>query len=382
MGRAARERAAGNRARAALGLVAAALVTLLAPAPAEAADCLQADPPPPSAAPTPLRFGITPQIAGSAGPSQGEAVPEDPAKTVAALHRLEPNRRTLVLRLNRLFWSDGREGIERFAERVDAYAAEGFSSEVQIRYHPPEGQEGDIDAWETFVRDAVRELASRPAVVALSITNEANFPASPNTSDGAYEGVIDAMIRGIVAAREEATALGRPELPLGFSVMWRWEPQSDQEFWEEVGRKATPEFRRALDYVGVQVYPGLVWPPAPLPGRSAGDETVEALTLLRECYMPKAGLGDDIDLWVSENGYATNLGRTETQQVVDLRSTVQDVHRWSGTLGVTDYRYFNLRDNRSNGTDLFDAVGLLRDDYSEKPAFATYRQLVHKLGAP
>jgi hypothetical protein len=371
-----------TRARATLTLVTVSFVALLAPAAAESADCLEADPPPPSAAPTPLGFGITPQIAGSAGPSQGDAVPEDPAKTLAALHRLEPNKRSLVLRLNRLFWADGREGIERFAQRVDAYAAEGFSSEVQIRYHPPEGQEGNIDAWEGFVRDAVRELASRPAVTALSITNEANLPVSPNTSDGAYEGVIDAMIRGIVAAREEATALGRPGLPLGFSVMWRWEPESDEQFWEEIGRKGTPEFRAALDYVGLQVYPGLVWPPASLPGRSAGEETVEALTLLRECYMPKASLGDEVDLWVSENGYATNLGRTETQQVADLRSTVDDVHRWSGTLGVTDYRYFNLRDNRSNGTDLFDAVGLRRDDDTEKPAFATYRQLVHKLGAP
>ena len=126
----------------------------------------------------------------------------------------------------------------------------------------------------------------------------------------------------------------------------------------------------------------LVWPPAPLPGRSAGQETVEALTLLRDCYMPKASLGREVALWVSENGYATNLGRTEAQQIADLRSTIEDVRAWSGTLGVTDYRYFNLRDNRSAGTDLFDAVGLLRDDYSEKPAFAGYRSFISRYGAP
>jgi hypothetical protein len=327
-----------------------------------------------------LRFGVTPQIAGHAGPTQGEAVPEDPAATVKALHRLEPNRRQLVLRLNRLFWSDGQQGIDRFAEKVDAYAEEGFTSEIQVRYHPPEGQEGDIVAWEAFVRAAVQELAQRPSVVAMSITNEANLPISPNTSDGAYDGVMEALVEGVVAAREEADALGRSDLELGFTVMWRWEPDSDERFWEELGRLATPEFRAALDYVGVQAYPGLVWPPAPLPGRTAGREMVEALTLVRDCYMPKAALGREVDLWVSENGYATNLGRTEDQQVRDLRSTVEDVHRWSGTLGVTDYRYFNLRDNRSNGTDLFDAVGLLRDNYSEKPAFSGYRSLIHRHG--
>jgi hypothetical protein len=194
--------------------------------------------------------------------------------------------------------------------------------------------------------------------------------------------VLDALVKGVVAARREADAIGRSDLRLGFTVMWRWTPDSDQRFWEDLGSRATPEFRSALDYVGLQAYPGLVWPPAPIPGRSAGDEIAEALTLLRDCYMPKAGLGQEVALWITENGYATNLGRTEAQQVADLSSTLDAVHRLSGTLGVTDYRYFNLRDNNSDGTDLFDAVGLLRDDYSEKPAFATYRSLIRSYGAP
>ena len=56
------------------------------------------------------------------------------------------------------------------------------------------------------------------------------------------------------------------------------------------------------------------------------------------------------------------------------------VHALSGTLGVTDLRYFNLRDNRPDGFDLFDDVGLLRTDYSPKPAFETYRRLIDRLG--
>ena len=314
--------------------------------------------------------------------------PENESKALKALHRLEPNRRQLVLRLNRLFWSDGQAGIDRFAQRIDAYAAQGFQSEVQVRYHPPDGHEGDMAGWESFVRAAVDQLATRrdssgrPSVVAMSITNEANFPLSPNTSDGAYDGVLDALVNGIVAARDEAAKVGRPDLALGFTVMWRWNPDSDQRFWEALGSRATPEFRSALDYVGLQAYPGLVWPPAPIPGRSAGDEVAEALTLLRDCYMPKASLGSDVSLWITENGYATNLGHTEAQQESDLTSTLDAVHRLSGTLGVTDYRYFNLRDNNSHGADLFDAVGLLRDDYSEKPAFATYRSLIRGYGEP
>jgi hypothetical protein len=363
----------------------AALVALLgaaAPAAAQGDDrCLTADPPPVTRAAQPLRFGITPAAAGSAGATQAQVAPEDEDAAVAALRELKPVGKPLVMRLNRLFWADGDEGIDRFGALADHYAAQGFRVESQVRYHPPEGSAGDIPAWERYVRKAVRELGRRPSVVAFSITNEANLPASPNTSDGAYEGVVDALVRGVVVARDELDSIGRTDVDIGFTLMWRWTPESDAKFWDGIAARATPAFRAAVDYVGLQIYPGLVWPPAPRPGVSAGDEIIEALTLLRRCYMPIASLGDGVDVWVSENGYATNLGRTEEEQAAALDSTVRAVHEYSGELGISDYRYFNLRDNNSDGTDLFAAVGLLRDDYSRKPAFVLYRDLVDAFGA-
>ena len=275
--------------------------------------------------------------------------------------------------------SDGVDGIRRYAALVDGYAKAGFDSELQVRYHPPAGQEGDMAAWAGYVRTAARILGKRPSVKALTITNEANFPISPNTSDGSYSGVLQAIVTGVTAARRELDRIGRPDVELGFSFAWRWVPTADVQFWQQLGSLATPEFRRALDYVGLQIYPGLVFPPASTPA-AAGSDTVEALTLLRSCYLPLGGFGPDVALWVTENGYATNLGRTEADQDTALRTTLDAVHRYSGTLGVTDYRWFNLRDNVSTGTDLFDAVGLLRDDYSEKPAFATYRSEIQALG--
>ena len=370
----------GVRSGLALIVVAATTALLPAGASAQGGGCLTADPPPVTRPAHPLRFGITPGMAGSAGAAQETPKPIDPGATVGALRALRPPRRDLVLRLNRLFWSEGSEGIRRFAADVDRYGAAGLLSEIQVRYHPPAGRAGDIAGWEAFVREAVRTIGRRPSVTGFTITNEANFPTSPNTSDGAYAGVIDALVRGVVVTREELDRLGRGGLDVGFNVMWRYTPDSDRKFWEEIGRKATPAFRRALTNVGVQVYPGLVWPPAVRPGVSAGEEVVEALTLVRRCFMPKAGLGDEVELWVSENGYATNLGRSEGDQAVSLDSTVRAVHGWSGELGITDYRWFNLRDNDSDGVDLFSQVGLLRDDYSEKPAFAEYRKAIRRLG--
>jgi hypothetical protein len=359
-----------------------ALLATPAVANAQGGGCLTADPPPVTKPATALRFGITPGAAGSFGAGQAQVAPIDAAKETRALLDLRAPDRELVLRLNRLFWADGDAGIKRFEALVDRYAGAGLESEVQVRYHPPDGAEGDMPRWEGFVRDAVRRLGTKPSVVGFSITNEANFPLSPNTSDGAYEGVVDALVRGITVARRELVALGRGSLDLGFNVMWRWTPESDTAFWREVGAKATPEFRRALTYVGLQVYPGLVWPPVPRPGVPAGDEVLEALTLLRGCFMPIAAMGSEVPIWVSENGYPTNLakGGSESSQSAALESTARAIHRYSGELAVTDYRWFNLRDNNSDGTDFFAAVGLLRDDYSPKPAFALFRALSGELG--
>ena len=362
-----------------------AFVLMLLAVPSAAAqegegNCLTADPPPPGEV-TPIRFGITTRLAGTAGATQEEPAPEDPAKATAALKALRPKRRQLVLRLNRLFWSEGVAGIKEFGKLVRRNTLAGFKSEIQVRYHPPEGAEGDIAGFEQFVRTAVRRLGKRRGVAGFSITNEANFPVSPNTSDGAYDGVVDALVRGVIVARREVRRLGRPRLDVGFNVMWRWNPDTDRQFWEDIG--AHPDaaaFRKAVSNVGVQVYPGLIWPPAPLPDRTAGDEIAEALTLVRHCYMPKAKLGRRVQLWVSENGYATNMGRSEESQVADLESTVEAVALWSGSLGISDYRWFNLRDNNSDGTDFFSAVGLLRDDYTRKPAFGAYRRAIRMNG--
>jgi hypothetical protein len=343
-----------------------------------AALCASATPPPPSAPPQPLRFGITPALAGSAGSTQGSAVPIDAAKELAALRELRRPGRRFVVRLNRLFEADGDAGIARFVAQERRYAKAGFAVESQIRYHPGPGQEGDMAAWERFVRAATRRLARSRALVGLDITNEVNLPLSSNTSDGAYRDALQALVRGVVAARRTLRAMHRRGVSLGFTFAYRYVPSADASFWTSLGEQATPAFRRGLGHVGLQLYPGLFWPPVLLPGQTAGSATAEAITLLRDCWMPKAQLGQAVPIWITENGYATNLGHDEARQSAELQDTVGAVRALDATLNVTDYRYFNLRDNRPGGTDLFDDVGLLRSDYSPKPAFAAYRDLVRR----
>jgi hypothetical protein len=342
--------------------------------------CLTVPVPPVSAPARPLRFGITPLLAGSAGGVQQPSAPDDPARDAAALRALRPAKRTLVMRINRVFESDGRTGIKRAVSLARRYARMGFGVESQVRYHPSDAQNGDMAAWTSYVRQVVRALAANRSLVALTITNEVNFPISSNTSDGSFKNALDALVRGVVAARAELRKRGRSGVALGFSYAYRYLPDQDAAFWKGIGARATPAFLSALNYVGVQLYPGLVFPPVLAPGQSAGDATLDALALVRDCYMPLANLGRRVRLWITENGYATNLGHSEAQQLANLNSTLAAVHRYSGTFGVSDYRYFNLRDNRAGGTDLFDDVGLMRADYSRKPSFGAFRRLVRRYG--
>src|SRR5690349_11886314 len=197
--------------------------------------CLSANPPPLAAPAHPLRFGITPLAAGSAGAAQRPPEPEDPAAALRELRVLRPDGRQLILRLNRMLMSDGEAGVRHFAGLVDDYARAGFDSELQVRYHPAPAQEGDMDAWRRYVETAVDILGKRPTVKALTITNEVNFPISPNTSDGSYAGALQAIVVGITAARRELNRIGRPDVALGFSFAWRWLPTSDADFWRQLG---------------------------------------------------------------------------------------------------------------------------------------------------
>ena len=101
-----------------------------------------------------LRFGITPRVqAGQVGGGPASAVPERPVETLRALARLRPREGPFVVRLNRLFFSEGDAGIREFERLRDRYTSRGYLSELQLRYHPSESQEGDMRAWVAYVRE-------------------------------------------------------------------------------------------------------------------------------------------------------------------------------------------------------------------------------------
>ena len=372
------------RAAAILALIAAATAATAPAAGAQSSSCtgeIDANGVPQKPGP-PMRFGITPGAqTGQLGTGpQPPRVPEDPAKQLSSLQKLRPATDIpFVLRLHRFFWSDGEAGVQHFLELADRYSREGFEIELQLRYHPNAQQEGDIAAWTKHVRDVVDRFGPNPKVVAIQVTNEVNLPDSPDSSDGAYEKGEEALVQGVIAAKDEARKRGYHQLEIGFNWAYRSTPQDDDEFWAYLHDHGGKKFVDSLDWIGLDAYPGTFFPPAEAPGRER-DGMVNAMSSIR-CYAARAAIPQSIPIHIEENGFPTGPtpDRSEQRQVDVMKTLVGAVNDFRGTYNVSDYRWFNLRDGDSTSPNFQVRYGILHDDYSEKPAFATYRDLIARL---
>ena len=359
-------------------LVLLAALGLGGAAPARAQDCLADLGTPPSRPGPPLTFGITPAgEAGALGPAVAP-VPDDPQKTLAALDRLRAPAAPFVLRLNRLFWSDGDVALRRFDDLVRRYTGAGYAVELQVRYHPRPDQEGDIGAWVAFVRQVVDRFGPNPRVWGLQVTNEVNFTISPDSSDGSYTGARDALIEGVKAAHDEAASKGYANLRVGFNWFYRMDPSTEDAFWGYLRDHGGPAFTKAVDWVGLDAYPGTFFPPVEPPGGHR-EGMVNAMGTLR-CELTGIGIPEKTPIHIEENGWPTQPpARSYDQQVQVLQAMVTAVNDFRGTFNVTDYRWFDLRDHRTSSTNFQHHYGLLEDDYTPKPAFAAYARLIADL---
>jgi len=329
----------------------------------------------------PLRFGINARaVTGQIGPTPAPAVPEDPARHLAKLAELRRPGAPFPLRLTRFMWRDGEAGFQSFLALVQHYTSHGYPVEVQVRYQPNAQQEGDIPAWVNHVREVVRRFGPNRLVVGLQIANEVNLTFSPDSSDGAYDGARDALVQGVIAAKQETARLGYHQLRIGFNWAYRTDPASEASFWQALRDRGGPQFVSSLDYIGLDVYPGTIFPPAEGGLDDYRDGMVNAMSTIR-CYATIPGIPPSVPIEIGENGWPTFPGRSYADQASVLRVMVEAVNDFRGTYNVRDYRWFNLRDSQTGHPGVFQNAGLLEDDYDEKPAFGAYRELVASLAA-
>ena len=83
---------------------------------------------------------------------------------------------------------------------------------------------------------------------------------------------------------------------------------------------------------------------------------------------------------MSEAGYPTGPGRSARRQAAVLRAVARAVAAEGPAYGVTDFRWFDLRDADSGSRSFESRYGLLRDDYSPKTGFRSYRRIIARHG--
>jgi hypothetical protein len=332
--------------------------------------------------PAPLLMGIYPGgPVGTVG-NPVVAIADDPQIRMSALRRLRGIvGRAFVIRLYAGYTGGGSSArlAREILEEIRDYGEAGFRVELVLTYRSPQS---DVEGYAAYVSGVVREVGPLAHVTFLQVTNEVNASLGNGASDGTQPGAQSALIHGVLAARAAILTGGFDHLKLGFSVA-QISNQAAADFWQELDREGGDRFASAVDWVGVDLYPG-TWGPDLGPGslvEATGRYVTAALRQMREYALPLAGLGTSVALHVSEAGYPTGRGRSEAMQARVAEALVRAASDARGVYGVTDFRWFDLRDADSRSTSIEAHYGLTRDDGSHKLAFEVFRTLVARYGA-
>lgn len=324
----------------------------------------------------PLRFGMYTTAAVGVVNEFGETRPEDQTKRWNAVSTLRgSSSRPFVIRLY-VNWDNVTPNstvLSWIQSDLVSAREKGYKAEVVLRYQPRSGK--PVRNYVSFVRSAVSQFAAEPHVVGVQITNEANVPGQPDASDGAFSGVRNALVQGVKAASDATIQTARQDIQVGFNVA----DDAPLSFFKDLRKKGFSKYGNVVDWVGVDLYPQ-TWSDLTPTGPAAAAASMEAeLRRLRYEALPAAGIPGGARLHISESGFPTGPGRTEAQQSELMRAAVLRVSEVRGTLGVTDYRWFSLRDANSSVNSYEAQYGVLRDDYSPKLGFETLRSLIAQL---
>jgi hypothetical protein len=290
--------------------------------------------------------------------------PEDTTATLAALRNLQGDAPAFYVRCYRHFGAGVQPpGSSRTPGRPGLYAGGGRLIDLVACYQSPESDPG---GFAEFVRDAVRDVAEWGGGK-VQVGEELNMPAP---QDGGSPGCFDAVAAGVAAALEERERLG-VDVEIGVNAAGMAEPA----FWRRMADTIGADLLAALDYIGMDAFPDVFH-------RIPHDRLAASVTYLLERFRTvtsEAGVPEGTPIHVTETGWPTGTDRDEATQRVVLE-TVADAALGSG-VGVTAYEFFGLRDGRSDA-GWTSGFGLLRDDYTPKPAFNAVRDLIARRSTP
>lgn len=317
----------------------------------------------------PLQFGVFPL--GIAGAPGGVATGrrDDHEAVARALRELSGDGGPLMPRMY-VNWLGRWWNKMAFAQVKRLAQAVGPPHDLVLCYRD---SSGNVEAWARFVARVVRDYGHQLA--AVQVTGEANLTAIPDAADGAFPRAAQALVRGVLSAAEAKRATGATAA-IGFAAAVEAAPDGNG-FWSEVRNLGGADFAAAADYAGIDMYPDVFGPRIELARLPAVVTWI--LRTFRERTLPIIGVPAATPVRICENGWPTGPGRAESTQAQVLETTLHTVHGLRAELNVTHWELFTLRDANSSKHSLFHRFGVLRDDYSPKPAFGVLRELIAEL---
>lgn len=324
-----------------------------------------------------LVFGIYPLSA--AGTPFGLAIgPEDDYdKIQLALRGLHDASKKLIPR-NYLIYT--KEWASKMFLNADRYLDNGLLGDLTIGcgdWTQEKEPEIEMAHWLEFIRKVIERYGS--GLTSLQITNEPNL----SFMEGSKPYIMQALVEGVLAAKKEARKRNAA-IRIGFGSVPE-SPAAVPHFWKNLAQAGGSTFIDSVDFVGHNFYTD-VFEEHPLRLEEISQSVERTLRNLREKDLPEAGIPASVAIRITENGWptgknpVTNIERPYEQQAKVLETIIRTVYKLHQELNISHYELFGLRDADSSKDDLFHQYGIMRDDYSPKPAYHTFRKLIRELG--
>jgi hypothetical protein len=186
----------------------------------------------------PLSFGIFPL--GLAGSPDGVAAgpPDDVEQIAAAFAELQGDGPAILPRMY-VSWT-GPDSTEAVFSQIGELTAAGLPWDLVLCYRDPSGS---VSGWASFVTRVVAGYGHELA--AVQVTGEPNLAGIPAAADGAYPGVREALVTGVLAAAAAKRESGATAA-IGFAVSPEIDPAASG-FWPAVRDLGGGDFAGALD---------------------------------------------------------------------------------------------------------------------------------------
>lgn len=324
-------------------------------------------------------FGIYPGSAVGEGTSLLKGKPDDPQEILKTLDELQGKKSSFLVRSYIHYIGNGKIG-NKTPLNPEQYAVNGRKLDLVLMFQT---EEEDLTGWKNIIRKTITDYG--PSLGSLQITEEAN--AQIPYMDGNFKNVRQALIDGVITAKKEIRRQNL-EVSVGFNTTPIFNPEDT--FLKEIGKLATKSFYDSLDYVGLDFFPDVF---QSIEFKDLKDAVAFVLKTFRK-NLASAGITSNIPIHVTENGWSTGPNRSYKKQTKIIETIIRNIYTLKDELNITQYELFQLRDANSsfksneqleneNDVDVLFGnyqFGIMKDDYTPKPAFETYRDLIEELG--